>query len=249
MFPHPHRPRGNISTALSIYSYCCMRILIIEDEHKLAHALQESLVALHYDVLHASNGEEGFYLASTQPFGAVILDLNLPGRDGIEILNTLRNQGCKTPVLILTARDGLEERVQGLDSGADDYLVKPFAFPELHARIRALTRRGRIETATQLTCADLEMDRIARKVRRTGQSIELTAKEFELLEYLLLHQGHVVSREMLARELWGQRARIVPLDNVIDVHVARLRAKVDAPFARALIRTVRGVGFSMQDCD
>ena len=226
-----------------------MQILIIEDEQKLAQALQESLTALDHCVVYASNGEDGFYRASTEAFDLLILDLNLPGRDGIEILRTLRAQGWKTPVLILTARDGLEERVQGLDSGADDYLVKPFAFPELHARIRALTRRGRPEEAAKLRCADLEMDRLARTVTRAGVTIELTAKEFELLEFLLRHQGHVVSREMLARELWGERARVVPLDNVIDVHIARLRAKVDAPFGGALIRTVRGVGFSLSGRD
>ena len=239
----------NIPGSLSIYSYCCMRILIVEDEYKLAQALQESLVALHFDVALAASGEDGFYLASTETFDIVILDLNLPGRDGIEVLRTLRQRGWKTPVLVLTARDGLEDRVQGLDSGADDYLVKPFAFPELHARIRALTRRGRTEEEAKLCCADLEMDRLARTVTRAGRAIELTAKEFELLEFLLRHQGHVVSREMLAKELWGERARVVPLDNVIDVHIARLRAKIDAPFASALIRTVRGVGFSMQEQD
>jgi two-component system, OmpR family, copper resistance phosphate regulon response regulator CusR len=226
-----------------------MLILVIEDELKLAQALQESLLSLHYDVVHAPSGEEGFYLASTQAFDFVILDLNLPGRDGLEILRTLRQRGWKTPVLILTARDGLENRIQGLDSGADDYLVKPFAFPELHARIRALARRGRGEETAKLSCADLEMDRLARTVTRAGKLIDLTAKEFGLLVFLLRHQGHVVSREMLARELWGERARVVPLDNVIDVHIARLRAKVDAPFTSALIRTVRGVGFSLQGRD
>lgn len=226
-----------------------MRILVIEDEHKLAQALQESLASLHYDVVHASSGEEGFYIASTQTFDLVILDLNLPVRDGIEVLQSLRSQGWKTPVLILTARDGLDNRVQGLDSGADDYLVKPFAFPELHARIRALARRGRVDEVAKLHCADLEMDRLARTVTRAGKSIDLTAKEFELLEFLLRHQGHVVSRDMLARELWGERAHVVPLDNVIDVHMARLRAKVDTRFSHALIRTVRGVGFSLQGRD
>lgn len=226
-----------------------MRILIIEDEIKLAQALQESLAALHYSVVLAISGEEGFYLASTETFDLVLLDLNLPGRDGIEVLSKLRRGGWSTPVLILTARDGLEARVQGLDSGADDYLIKPFAFPELHARIRALARRGRVDEPTKLACADLVLDRLARAVVRAGKSIELTTKEFDLLEFLLRHQGHVVSREMLAKELWGERARVVPLDNVIDVHIARLRAKVDTPFAGSIIRTVRGVGFSAQGGD
>jgi DNA-binding response OmpR family regulator len=152
-------------------------------------------------------------------------------------------------VLILTARDGLDDRVVGLDSGADDYLVKPFAFPELHARLRALGRRGRVDEPTKLSCANLILDRLARTVLRADKPVELTVKEFDLLEFLLRHQGHVVSREMLAKELWGERARVVPLDNVIDVHIARLRAKVDTPFAGAIIRTVRGVGFSVQEGD
>ena len=223
-----------------------MDILIVEDEHKLARALEESLTALDYGVTLAGTGEEGFYLVNAQRFDLVVLDLNLPGRDGIEILKTLRARNLQTPVLILTARDSVDDRVAGLDSGADDYLVKPFAFPELHARIRALTRRGRVDAATILKYADLEMDRVARKVSRAGQPIDLTMKEFELLEHLMLHQDHVVSRETLARELWGERARVVELDNVIDVHIARLRAKVDAPFPRALIRTQRGLGFVLR---
>lgn len=224
-----------------------MDILVVEDEHKLACAIADSLRALDYRVTLAASGEEGFYLVNAQRFDLVILDRMLPGRDGIEILRTLRARGLQTPVLVLTARDSIDDRVVGLDAGADDYLVKPFAFPELHARIRALTRRGRVEPTTILKCGDLDLDRVARKVRRAGQAIDLTAKEFELLEHLMLHQGHVVSREGLARELWGERARVVELDNVIDVHIARLRAKVDAPFGRASIRTVRGVGFVLND--
>ena len=226
-----------------------MHILLIEDETKLAQAIQQSLVALQYQVAIAASGEEGFFLASNETFDLVILDLNLPGRDGIEILQSLRARGWRTPVLILTARDALDDRVAGLDSGADDYLVKPFAFPELHARLRALVRRGSVEESAKLCCADLELDRLARSVVRAGQPLDLTVKEFELLEFLLRHKGHVVSREMLAREIWGERARVVPLDNVIDVHIARLRAKVDTPFASAIIRTVRGVGFSVQESD
>lgn len=226
-----------------------MRILLIEDETKLAQAIQQSLAALQYQVALAASGEEGFFLASNDTFDLVILDLNLPGRDGIEILRSLRSRGWQTPVLILTARDGLDDRVTGLDSGADDYLVKPFAFPELHARLRALVRRGRVEESAKLSCADLELDRLARSVVRAGQSLELTAKEFELLEFLLRHKGSAVSRDMLAREIWGERARVVPLDNVIDVHIARLRAKVDAPFTRAILLTVRGVGFTIQEDD
>jgi len=224
-----------------------MRILLVEDEAKLALAIRQSLEALQFHVAHASSGEDGFFLASNEPFDVAILDLNLPGRDGIEILTSLRARGMKTPVLILTARDGLDDRVAGLDSGADDYLVKPFAFPELHARLRALVRRGRVDEAARLTCADLELDRLSRTVVRAGRTLDLTAKEFDLLEFLLRHKGHVVSREMLGCEIWGERARVVPLDNVIDVHVARLRAKVDSPFANTIIRTVRGVGFTVRE--
>lgn len=222
-----------------------MHILVVEDESKLALAVKESLEAAHYQVTLAGTGEEGFYLINAQIFDLVILDLMLPGRNGIEVLTTLRRRGLQTPVLILTARDTLEDRVQGLDGGADDYLVKPFAFPELHARLRALLRRGRTDQTLALKFETLEMDLVTRRVARDGRRIDLTAKEYELLEYLLRHQGYVVSREMLSRDVWGEPARVVPLDNVIDVHMARLRKKVDEPFARAFIRTVRGVGFRL----
>ena len=224
-----------------------LRALVVEDETKLAQAIAESLEASSWQVTLAANGEEGFFLATNDVFDVAIFDLNLPGRDGLEILRTLRQRGWQTPVLILTARDSLDDRVQGLDSGADDYLVKPFAFPELHARLRALTRRGRGEEIAKLHCDDIKMDRVTRIVSRAGQPIDLTPKEFELLEFLLRHKGHVVSREMLAQALWNTRARAVPLDNVIDVHITRLRAKIDAPFPSPLIRTVRGVGFSVQE--
>jgi len=224
-----------------------MRILLVEDEAKLAMAIRESLEGLQMSVTHALTGEEGFFLASNESFDVVILDLNLPGRDGIEILTSLRHRGWRTPVLILTARDGLDDRVIGLDCGADDYLVKPFAFPELHARLRALGRRGRGEESARLSCGDLELDRMTRTVSRAGKLLDLTVKEFDVLEFLLRNKGHVVSREMLGQEVWGERARVVPLDNVIDVHMARLRSKVDAPFERLIIRTVRGVGFSVQE--
>lgn len=178
----------------------------------------------------------------------MLLDLLLPGRDGLEILTTLRKRGFQPPVLILTAKDAIEDRVLGLDSGADDYLAKPFAFPELLARVRVLLRRGRSgDRETQLRLADLEMDRIARRVTRGGQQLELTNREFELLDYLLQHHGRVVSREMLARDVWRETARATPLDNVIDVHIARLRRKLDDPFPQKLLKTVRGVGFVLRE--
>lgn len=220
-----------------------MRILVIEDERKVAQALREGFEAEGYEVAAAANGEEGFFLINAETFDLVILDLMLPGRDGIEILSTLRRRGLQTPVLILTARDAIEDRVQGLDSGADDYLIKPFAFPELVARVRALLRRGRPDQVLRLKLADLEMDLVTRQVRRGSQALELTPKEFDLLEYLLRHQNQVVPREMLAKDVWKEPARATPLDNVIDVHIARLRRKVDDPFEKKLLKTVRGVGF------
>ena len=159
-----------------------MEILLVEDEPKVAEALRRGLEAQHYRVTAAATGEEGYFLATTRTFDLILLDLMLPGRGGLEILAALREQRCETPVLILTARDAVEDRVVGLDSGADDYLVKPFAFPELLARIRALTRRGRTDAALRLGLADLELDRVTRRVTRAGQAIELTAREFELLE-------------------------------------------------------------------
>jgi DNA-binding response OmpR family regulator len=170
----------------------------------------------------------------------------LPRRDGLEVLTTLRRRGLQTPVLILTAKDTVDDRVHGLDSGADDYLVKPFAFPELLARIRALLRRGRPDQILKLQQDDLAMDLVTRNVARAGQTLELTVKEFELLEYLLRYAGQVVSREMLGREVWHVTARATPLDNVIDVTIARLRRKIDDPFERKLLHTVRGVGFLLR---
>jgi DNA-binding response OmpR family regulator len=159
----------------------------------------------------------------------------------------VRERGMKTPVLVLTARDSVQDRVAGLDSGADDYMVKPFAFAELVARIRALVRRGRSAESPRLAAGDLDMDLITRKVTRAARPIELTVREFELLEYLLRHQGQVVSRETLARDVWQETARSTPLDNVIDVHIARLRRKLDADHPVKLIHTVRGVGFMLRE--
>jgi two-component system copper resistance phosphate regulon response regulator CusR len=224
-----------------------VRVLIVEDERKLAQALASALKGEHYDVVVASTGEDGCVRANAEAFDVVLLDVMLPGRSGLEILQTLRQRQIDTPVLILTARDGVDDRVLGLDLGADDYLVKPFALPELLARVRALLRRGRPSEAVRLKAADLEMDLVARRVVRGDRLLELTAREFELLEYLLRHQGHLVSREMLAREVWKEPRRATPLDNVIDVQIARLRKKVDSEAADRLIHTVRGVGFVLRE--
>jgi len=224
-----------------------MHILVIEDEKKIAEAIRKGLEAEQFEVTVAHTGEAGFYQLNAEVFDLVLLDLMLPDRDGIEILKTLRKRGFETPVLILTARDTVEERVLGLDSGADDYLVKPFAFPELLARIRLLLRRESKEHLLRLKLGDLEMGLLTRNVRRGGERIDLTAREFKLLEYLMRNHERLVSREMLARDVWHVKERSTPLDNVIDVHIARLRRKVDDPFATKLIKTVRGVGFVIKE--
>ena len=224
-----------------------VRVLIVEDERKLAQALASALKGEHYDVVVAATGEDGFFRANAEAFDLVVLDVMLPGRSGLEILQALRQRHIDTPVLILTARDGVDDRVLGLDLGADDYLVKPFALPELLARIRALLRRGRPSEAMRLKASDLEMDLVGRRAVRGERLLDLTAREFELLEYLLRHQGHLVSREMLAREVWKEPRRATPLDNVIDVQMTRLRKKVDADAAERLIHTVRGVGFVLRE--
>jgi DNA-binding response OmpR family regulator len=224
-----------------------VRILVVEDERKLAQVLASALRAEHYDVVVAPTGEEGFFRANAENFDLVLLDLMLPGRSGLEILQTLRQRHVQTPVLILTARDGIDDRVLGLDLGADDYMVKPFALAELLARVRALLRRGRPADMLRLKAADLEVDLVTRRATRTGRPLDLTAREFDLLEYLLRHQGHVVSREMLAHEVWKEPRRATPIDNVIDVQVARLRKKVDVEGRERLIHTVRGVGFVLRE--
>jgi len=226
-----------------------VRILVVEDERKLARALKEGLEADEYSVSLAETGEEGFFLLCKQQFDLAILDVMLPGRDGFEILSTLRQQGQRIPVLLLTAKDRVEDRVHGLDQGADDYLVKPFAFPELLARVRALLRRGPAgnEAAGKSRLADLEIDTANHVVARAGHRIELTAREYELLDYMFRHQGRVVSREMIARDIWKEVARQTPLDNVIDVHIAHLRRKIDDPFKSKLLHTVRGLGFVLRE--
>ncbi len=223
------------------------RLLVVEDEPKVARALQQGLEAEGYRVSLARTGEDGFFLASTRPFDLVILDRMLPGRDGLEILGALRRKGFLTPVLLLTARDAVEDRVAGLDAGADDYVVKPFAFAELLARVRALVRRGRGDQLLRLSVADLVIDVPTRAVSRAGQPVDLTAREYELLEYLVRHKGTLVSREMLARDVWKETERCTPLDNVIDVHIAHLRKRVDQSYAVQLIHTVRGVGFIVRE--
>lgn len=224
-----------------------MRVLVIEDDPKVAAAVKAGLQGEGYQAVVSATGEDGYFRATTEPYDAILLDLGLPGRSGLEVLAGLRGQGLRVPVLVLTARDAVDDRVKGLDAGADDYLVKPFAFAELVARVRALLRRGRPEETLRLRLADLELDPLTRSATRGGVPIELTLREFELLEFLLRNQGHIVSREMLARDVWKQPDRGTPLDNVIDVHITRLRKKVDQGSGARLIHTLRGVGFLMKE--
>ena len=215
----------------------------------MAKALREGLEADGYSVRVAYTGEEGFYLMNAESFDLAVLDVMLPGHDGFEILSTIRRRGIKTPVLLLTSRDAVEDRVRGLDIGADDYLVKPFAFPELLARIRVLLRRGKPTVEERFRLADLELDQARRLVTRAGQAIELTPREFDLVEYLFLNRGRVVSREMLVRDIWKETGRQTPLDNVIDAQMVRLRKKIDGQFEPKLLHTVRGVGFVLREGD
>jgi two-component system copper resistance phosphate regulon response regulator CusR len=224
-----------------------MRVLIIEDDEKTAQAIATGLEAAGFSASVAHTGEEGFFQLNAEVFDLVVLDWMLPGRDGIEILKTLRARGTKTPVLLLTARDAVEDRVLGLESGADDYLVKPFAFAELLARIRSLLRRASPAEALKRTVADLMVDLEARRVSRAGKPVELTPREFDLLAYLVRQPGQVVTREMLGRDVWGETNRITPLDNVIDVHIAHLRRKIDEGHTIKLVQTVRGVGFVLRE--
>ena len=226
-----------------------MRILVVEDEKKVAKALKSGLEGERFNVTLAETGEDGYFLASSSTFDLIVLDIMLPGRSGLEILSALRQRQVHTPVLLLTARDTIDDRVRGLDEGADDYLTKPFAFAELLARIRALLRRGRPNEILRFKCEGLELDLVMREVVRDGTRLDLTPREFELLEYLLRQQGQVVSREMLAHDVWREPRRAVSLDNVIDVHIARLRQKIDQPGQTKLIHTVRGAGFVLREIE
>ena len=221
-----------------------MRVLVVEDETKIAEALRDGLEAEQYDVLVERTGEAAFYRASTETFDVMVMDLGLPGRDGLEVIAALRQSDRRTPIIVLTARDSVGARIAGLDAGADDYLVKPFAFEELLARLRALVRRGDGHTQIMLTAGPLSLDVLRRTLTRDGERIDLTSKEFEVIECLMRFSGRIVSRETLAREVWHE-ARTTSLDNVMDAHVTRLRRKVDADGTPSLIQTVRGIGFSL----
>jgi two-component system copper resistance phosphate regulon response regulator CusR len=221
------------------------RLLVIEDQKKLQKSLQQGLIEEGYEVVSALTGEEGYFRATTEPFDAVLLDWMLPGRSGLEVLRQLRGRGFTKPILILTARDAVEDRVAGLDAGADDYLVKPFAFAELVARLRALLRRDLGGRELFLRVDDLEIDLLSRRVVREGIELDLTKREYELLEYLLRHKNSIVSRDMIARDVWQETSGA--LTNTIDVYINMLRKKVERPQKRQLIHTVRGVGYAVRD--
>ena len=220
-----------------------MRILVVEDDARIASFLQRGLQESGYSVSIARDGEDGYLDARYNPYDLVVLDLMLPKMDGIEVARKLRVAGNRTPILMLTARDTEADKIQGLDVGADDYLTKPFGFGEFLARVRALLRREAMTRASIMRIADLELDTAARRVWRGGKEIELSGREYALLEYLVHHAGQVVTRDLLREKVWGDAA---VESNVIDVYVGYLRQKIDTPFDRPLIQTVRGVGYQLR---
>jgi DNA-binding response OmpR family regulator len=224
------------------------RVLIIEDDKKLADALVAGIEAEGYKVDFALSAEEGFFLLHSLQPDLLLLDLTLPHRNGLDILRQIRREGIDVRVLILTSHNTVDDRVEGLNSGADDYLGKPFSFPELIARIEALLRRVLpATTSNSLKINDLILNTRERTASRKGVTLELTAREFDVLLYLAENRGRTVSREMLAKDVWKESSRFTPLDNVIDVQIARLRRKVDDPFDTKLLQTVRGLGFSLRE--
>ena len=221
-----------------------MRILLVEDNKRLSDSLRLSLEDNGYAVDVAYDGQEGEDLAEFTPYDTIILDVMLPKRDGIEVCRSLRRKRVQSPILMLTARDDLEDRVLGLDSGADDYLVKPFEMDELMARLRALMRRESDDKSGLITIADLVLDPATHFVKRNGQSLDLTSREYELLEYLMRNPNRLITRQMAENHLWSYDATVQ--SNVVDVYIRRLRRKVDDPFDVKLIETVRGSGYRMR---
>lgn len=224
-----------------------MRILVVEDDPNLAAFVQKGLREESYAVDSAADGEEGLSMATTMPYDLLILDVMLPKLDGLTMCRRLRAAGSVTPILLLTAKGTVDDRVTGLNMGADDYLTKPFAFVELLARVRALLRRGVQEVTPRLTVADLEVDPVAHRVWRSGQVIALTNKEYALLEYLLRNRGRVLTRTAIIEHVWD--IHYDGVTNIVDVHIRALRAKVDREATQPLIHTVRGVGYVLKVAD
>jgi two-component system OmpR family response regulator len=225
-----------------------MKLLLVEDDREAAAYLRKALSEAGHTVDHAGRGREGLLLAAGEPYDVIILDRMLPEVDGVAILRTIRASGVKTPVLLLTALGGIDDRVEGLEAGADDYLLKPFAFAELLARVNALARRPPTQALqTTLGVADLQLDRLTRTVTRAGLRIELQPREFQLLEYLMRHAGRVVTRTMLLESVWD--FHFDPKTNIVETHMSRLRGKVDRGYATELIHTVRGAGYCLREPD
>lgn len=223
-----------------------MRILVVEDEHKIAQALKRALEQEHYAVDVSYDGDDGYAMATTEPYDAMIIDRMIPGEyDGIGIVKAVREQGIHVPILLLTALGRIEDKTMGLDSGADDYLTKPFAIEELLARLRALLRRPASHQPNTLNIADLELDTVNKRVTRAGQDITLTAKEFSLLEYLLRNKHRPVNKDMIIQHVWDYDADILP--NTVEVYIKYLRSKIDKPFKTSLLQTIRGFGYKLED--
>ncbi len=225
-----------------------MKILVIEDDTETAAYVAKGLRQQGHAVDQAANGRDGLFLAASEPYDLLIVDRRLPGLDGLAVVKTMRGAGVRTPVLFLTTMSGIDDRVEGLEGGADDYLVKPFAFAELVARVNALGRRPALAvTTTTLAVADLEIDLVKRTATRSGRRIELQPREFQLLEYLMRHAGRIVTRTMLLENIW--EFHFDPRTNIVETHISRLRSKVDRGFASELIHTVRGAGYCLRAPD
>ncbi len=222
-----------------------MRILLVEDEKKIASFIERGLTEQLYSVDVAYDGDRGLYLAVINPYDLIILDVMLPGKDGFAVCQELRQQNIDVPILMLTARDDVRDKIYGLDSGADDYLTKPFAFEEFLARVRVLLRRQRANKSTTLQVADLKLDQLTHEVTRAGKNIELTSTEYALLEYLMIHAGQVVTRTMISEHVWDQD--FDSFSNVINVYINYVRKKIDAGFSQKLIHSVRGRGYVIRE--
>ena len=223
-----------------------MRVLVIEDDAKIASFITKGLEQAGFAVDHAADGEDGLFMATSEPYDAAVIDIMLPGRDGLSVIAAMRQAKLATPVIILSAKHSVEDRIRGLQTGSDDYLVKPFTFAELLARVQALIRRSsRVTEPNRLTVGELSVDLVTRETVRSGQTIELQPREFSLLEYLMRHSGRVVSKTMILEHIWNYH--FDPQTNVVDVLVCRLRNKIDRDYEQRLIHTIRGVGYVIKD--